>query len=165
MSKDNVVKYTHFIDGVVKTFVPDTHENLELFALVTTFQLHSHSKSCRKYKTEKFRYHIGKCFTERTIVSLPLPNHLPDPAKNNILNERERILLMVKNYIDTHLDPRKRNILHPHTENFEDIPCIQNILAELKLNEEQYYELCQYQVILTLKFICSKNQMHFLLVT
>ena len=52
-----------------------------------------------------------------TIVSLRLPNHLKDPVKNNILNERERILLMVKNYVDTHLDPRKRNILHPHKEN------------------------------------------------
>ena len=46
---------------------------------------------------------------------------------------------MVKNYIDTHLDPRKRNILQPHKENFEDIPSIKNILAELKLIEEEYY--------------------------
>ena len=51
----------------------------------------------------------------------------------------ERILSMVKNYIDTHLDPRRRNILHPLKENFEDIPNIENILAELKLTEEEYY--------------------------
>ena len=56
-------------------------------------------------------------FTEMTIVSLRLPNHLQDPVKNNILNERERILLMVKNYVHTHLDSGKRNILHPHKEN------------------------------------------------
>ena len=80
-----------------------------------------------------------KLFTERTIISLPLPNHLPDTVKNNILNERERILSTVKNYIDTHLDPRKRNILHPLKENFEDIPSIKNILAELKLTKEEYY--------------------------
>ena len=64
---------------------------------------------------------------------MPLPNHLPDTVKNNILNVRERTLSMVKNYTDTHSDPRKRNILHPLKENFEDIPSIKNDLAELKL--------------------------------
>ena len=78
-----------------------------------------------------------KLFTERTIISLPLPNHLPDTVKNNILNEGERILSMVKNYTDTHLDPRKRNILHP-LKDFEDILSIKIILAELKLTEEEY---------------------------
>ena len=128
LSKDNVVEYTQFIDSVVKAFVPDIHENPELFDLVTTYQVHSHSKSCRKYKNEKCRYHFGKFFTERTIISLPLPNHLPDTVKNNILNEKEHILSMVKNYIN-----RKQNILHPHKENFEDIPSIKSILAELNL--------------------------------
>ena len=107
LSKDNVVEYAQFIDSVVKAFVPDIHENPELFDLVTTYQVHSHSKSCRKYKNEKRRYHFGKFITERTIISLRLPNHLQDTVKNNILTERERILSMVKNYIDTHLDPRK----------------------------------------------------------
>ena len=74
-----------------------------------------------------------------TIISLRLPNHLQDPVKNNILNEMECIFLMVKNYIDTHLDSRKRNILHPHKENFENIPSIQNILANLKLTKKAYY--------------------------
>ena len=139
LSKDNVPEYTQFIDGVVKAFVPDIHENPELFDLVATYQGHSHSKSCRKYKNEKCQYHFGTFFTERTIVSLPLPNHLPDTVKNNILNERERILSMVKNHIDTHFDTRKRNIFHPQKENFDDIPGIKNILAELKLTEEEYY--------------------------
>ena len=51
----------------------------------------------------------------------PLLNHLPDPVRNNILIERERVLLIVKNYIDTHLDPRKRNKVHSHKENFEHL--------------------------------------------
>ena len=65
---------------------------------------------------------------------MPLPNHLPDTVKNNILNEKEHILSMVKNYID-----RKQNILYPHKDNFEDIPSIKSILAELNLTEEEYY--------------------------
>ena len=119
--------------------MPDIHENPELFNLVTTYQKHSHSKSCRKYKNEKCRYQFGKAFIERTIISLPLPKHLPDTVKNNILNGRERILSMVKNHIDTHLDPRKPNITHQHQESFEDIPSIKNIVAELRLAEEDYY--------------------------
>ena len=87
MSKDNVVEYTQFIDGIVKAFVPDIHENPEILDLVTIYQVHSHSKSSQKYKNEKCRYHFGKFFTERTIISLPLPNHLPDTVKNIILNE------------------------------------------------------------------------------
>ena len=65
LSKDNVVEYTQFIDGVVKTFEPDVHENPKQFDLVTTYQVHSHIKSCRKYQNEKCRYHFGKIFTER----------------------------------------------------------------------------------------------------
>ena len=134
--------------------MPDIHENPELFNLVTTYQEHSHSKSCRKYKNEKCRYQFGKVFTERTIISFPLPNHLPDTVKNNILNERERIFSVVKNYIDTHLGPRKRNILHQHQECFEDIPSIKNIVAELRLVEEEYYG--------ALSASDSENQKHFL---
>ena len=121
------MEYTQFIDGFVKAFAPDIHENPELFDLVTTYQVHSYSKFCQKYNNEQCWYNFGNFLTERTIISLPLPNHLPDTVKNIILNGTERILSTVKNYIDTHLDPR--NILHPHKENFEDKPSIKNILA------------------------------------
>ena len=69
--KDNVDEYRQFIDSIVKAFVPDISENPE----------HSHSKSFRKYKNEKCRYHSGKFFTEFTIISLPLPSDLPKQKK------------------------------------------------------------------------------------
>ena len=47
------MEYTQFIDGIVKAFVPDIHENPEVFDLVTIYQLHSHSKSFQKYNNEK----------------------------------------------------------------------------------------------------------------
>ena len=47
------MEYTQSIDGIVKVFVPDIHENPELFDLVTTYQVHSYFKSCQKYNNEK----------------------------------------------------------------------------------------------------------------
>ena len=82
-----------FIDSIVKAYVPNQSEDPELFNLVTTYQLHSHSNSCRKYKNEKCRYRFGKFFTDQTITALPLPEDLPENQRNAILNERESILL------------------------------------------------------------------------
>ena len=139
LTADNVKEYRQFVDSIIKSFVPNVNEDQELFHLVTTYQVHSHSKSCRKYKNEKCRYHFGKFFTDRTIISLPLPNDLPDVQRINILNRREHILSAVKHYIDENLDPRKRNILNPLKENFEKLPSIPDILAELNISEEEYY--------------------------
>ena len=81
LNKDIVNDYRQFIDSIVKAFVPDVNENPELFHLVTTYQIHSHSKSFRKYKNEKCQYHFGIFFTERTIIRLPLPSDLPEAGK------------------------------------------------------------------------------------
>ena len=105
LTKDNVDEYTQFTDSIVKAFVSDINENPEFFHLVTAYQVHSHSKPCRKYKNEKCRYHFGKFYTERTIISLSLPSHLPEAEKNNILNERGHILSTVKQYIDEKFRP------------------------------------------------------------
>ena len=50
LAKDNVDEYRQFIDSTVHAFVPDINQNPELFYLVTTYQVQSHSKSCRKHK-------------------------------------------------------------------------------------------------------------------
>lgn len=42
------------------------------------------------------------------------------------------------NYTDTQLDRKKQNILNPLQENFQDVPRIQNILAEVGFTEEEY---------------------------
>ena len=64
---------------------------------------------------------------------------LPEDRKNSILNERERTLTTVKQYIDSNLDPRRKTILNPFKENFEKVPSIQNIVMELNITEEEYY--------------------------
>ena len=80
------------------------NENPELFNLVETYQVHSHSNSYRKYKHETCRYH--------TFVSFRLPDDLPEQLENYIPNKRQHDLSKVKQYIDTNLDPRKRKILN-----------------------------------------------------
>ena len=56
-----------------------------------------------------------------SIVSFPLPDDLPEQLKNNILNEQEHVLSKLKQYIDTNLDPRKRNILNSLKDDFEEL--------------------------------------------
>ena len=46
LTKNNVDEYRQFVDSIVKAFVPDINKQPELFELVTTYQVHSHSKSC-----------------------------------------------------------------------------------------------------------------------
>ena len=50
LTKNNIDEYARFVDSVIKAYVPNMHENVDLHQLVTTYQIHSHSKLCRKYK-------------------------------------------------------------------------------------------------------------------
>ena len=57
-----------------------------------------------------------------------------------LLNERDRVLGNVREYIDNNLNPKKRNILNLLKENYEKVPNIQYILKELNLKEDQCYD-------------------------
>ena len=70
---------------------------------------------------------------------MPFSSDLPKAEKSNILNEREHILSTVNQYIDNSLYPRKYNIFNHLKQDFEEISSIKNILTELGLTEEQYY--------------------------
>ena len=83
LHKENVNEYIQLIDAIVKACVPDVNENAEFFHLVKTYQVHSHSKSYRKYKNEKCHYHFGKFFT---IIQLSLfHNHMIYKNSLNII--------------------------------------------------------------------------------
>ena len=102
-------EYLTYIDHIVKAQLPDRENEPELYELVKTYQIHYHSKSCRKYKNIDCRYSFGRFFTESTVIAES--EDMRDDEEQEILQNRVNILRPVKEYIDTFLDPRKVNIL------------------------------------------------------
>ena len=99
-------EYVRFVNSTMKVFLPNEVTDPEPFQLVTAYQVYRYSRFCRKYKSEKCRYHFGKFFTENTIVATPFSSDLSDEMENSILSERERILSKVEEYIDKNLDQK-----------------------------------------------------------
>ena len=114
--------------------------------MITTYQVHSHSKSCQKYKNQDCRYNFGKHFTDRAIVPVPLSSDMPEITKNQILAKRDFILSTVKPYIDENLNPKKQNLFHQNRENFEIIPETPESLNKLNIKENKYYEALSISV-------------------
>ena len=139
LSKETKHEYIIFIDKIIKASIPDPIRQPKLHKMVRTFQLHSHSKSCRKYKNVPCRYSFGKFFTDRTIVAEPLLENLSEQERSLILEQCQHVLDKVKNYIDTYLDPRKNNFFDPAASNYCELQDISTILQSLGLNEEEYY--------------------------
>ena len=106
-------EYVAFIDNIIKCELPNPQERPRLFELVRTYQTHSHSKSCRKYKNMECRYSLGKYFTDHTIIAHPLSDKLSAEEKVLILQQRKLVLSTVKKYIDTHLNPKTNKLYSP----------------------------------------------------
>ena len=132
LTHDTKDEYILFVDSVVRTDLPDETHEPDLFKLVSQYQVHKHSRSCRKYKNIPCRFNYGRFFTDRTICAEPLNPTLPDVDKVTILSERAMLLKKVKNYIDEFLDPHKPSYV-------SDIS-IPKILNFLDTSEEEYYQ-------------------------
>ena len=72
------------------------------------YKFHRYSKTCRKYRSEYCRFHLGKFFTNRTITAQPFSDSLSVDEKNEIMGSRNLLLKKVKQYIDTELNPSKK---------------------------------------------------------
>ena len=94
---NNKEEYVAFIDQFIHAFLAEKKkEKPELHELVQLYQLHRHSKTCRKYKNEACRFKFGNFFSKETLVAETLPESMPEEIKLLVLSKRKEILL--KNY-------------------------------------------------------------------
>ena len=130
--------YIQHIDSKISAQLPAENVDSELNSLVKTFQLHRHSKTCRKYKNKNCRFSFGKFFTEKTIIAEPIPNSWDSVETQNLLHWRKNILQPVQEYINKNLDPRKQNFFDNASENFIQLPSIDKILTLLNITMDDY---------------------------
>ena len=103
-----MTEYEKFVDSIVSANIPQ--ENTELRDLVTKFQVHHHSKTCKKYAGKECRFGYGQLFSKRTIIAKPLSEQLLPFDKAEILAKQKSILDKVKDFIDTALICRASKI-------------------------------------------------------
>ena len=104
----------------------------EFYKLVKTYQIHSHSKTCRKVKNKNYRFNFGKFFSNHTIIAKPIES-LSEYERFCLLQKRESTLSKVKLYINNNLDPNKIK------GTFDTNLTIENILADLGISSEDCY--------------------------
>ena len=76
LRKESKQEYMQWANSIIRTDMPDPVSEAKLFELVRNFEVHRHSKTCRKYWNNKCRFHFGKFFSFSTIVEEPLPNDI-----------------------------------------------------------------------------------------
>ncbi|XP_057292445.1 uncharacterized protein LOC130621150 [Hydractinia symbiolongicarpus] len=135
LTNETTDSYTSFVDNTIRADLPDPLIEPELHNLVSQYQIHSHSNSCRKYKNIPCRFNYGRFFTDRTVIASPLPENMSDSEKLSLLSERTKVLKKVKLFIDENLDPSKPNYL---SDSCKSIP---EILLELHISEVDYYRV------------------------
>ena len=123
LSKETKNGYIQWVDSIIRTNMPNSVSQEELFELMKTFQVHRYSKTCRKYRNQKCRFNFGKFFADRTIAAEPLSEDMPEEIKNQVLKNRSDLLSKVKRYIDTELDPSKKNFYDSTRSDYEVVYC------------------------------------------
>ena len=107
LTHDNIQAYIEFVDKHIQAYLPNEDADSKLHELVATYQKHTHSKTCRKYKNIPCRFNFSQFFTHETMVAKPLSDDLSEEVKTSILTRRADILRTVKTTINEILDPAK----------------------------------------------------------
>ena len=131
LTDDNKQAYIDYIDKHVHAYLPSEKDDPELHNLVKTYQKHTHSRSCRKYKNIQCRFNFGQFFTNTTVVAEPLSDDLDEAIKSDLLDKRKEVLSLVKQQIDDVLNPSKPNYDSTLTED--------DIFNFAGINKEAYY--------------------------
>ena len=127
-------EYINWLGNIVSACLPDPKVDSTLYELVKTYQIHRHSKTCRRYKNDNCRFHLGRFFTDRTVVAKPLNSNLSDAKRKEILTERYNILKTVSDYINEYLNPSKHNFYDVQREDYIEPKSIEEILNMLDIN-------------------------------
>ena len=108
LTKSNTEEYTSWVNNIIRTDPPDPCTEPDLFELVKTYQIHQHSKTCRKYKNEKGRFNLVNF--SKTELSLHNPCQILKSVdeKNEIMGNKKLMLKKVRQYIDSELNPSKK---------------------------------------------------------
>ena len=131
LDSDNKSAYRDYIDRHVQAFVPSKEEDDELYELVNMYEVHRHSKSCRKYKNVQCRFNFGQLFTEETILAEPLPQDLDETIKSKMLENRRQILSLVKQKVD--------EVLNPSLSTYDSSLSEDDIFNSIGISREEYY--------------------------
>ena len=110
---ENEAAYIELIEKTINAQLSGHLSNPELFELVRTYQVHTHSRTCWKYNKNEYRFSYGRYFTEKTIIAKPLDSKFSNEDKQEILQWRNALLSQVKSYIDNNLFPAKVNVIDP----------------------------------------------------
>ena len=130
LTHDTKDAYVAYIDQHVHAHLPDKEIDPDLHELVRTYQTHSHSKTCRKYKNIPCRFNFGHFFTDRTIVAEPLPDDMDEAIKLSTLDRCKEILSLVKQKIDEVLNPSKPDYNPSLTQ--------EDIFKDIGITKEEY---------------------------
>ena len=132
LNEENIGDFIRLIDKHVSAVLPDPVTCPVLHNLVKTYQTHTHSKTCRKYKNLACRFNFGHFFTEKTIVAEPLPTSMDKAEKNRVFKNRESILTKVKKFIDEFLNPSDKVKYRPDMT-------VDDVLHYLHIDKSEYY--------------------------
>ena len=132
-------EYITWLDNIVSVCLPDPKVDSTFYELVKTYQIHRHSKICRRYKNDNCRFHFGRFFIDRTIVVKPLNSNLSDAEKKEILTERYNILKTVSDNINEYLNPSKHNFYDVQREDYIKPKSVEEILNTPDINVDAYY--------------------------
>ena len=133
LTDGNIQAYTEFVDKHVQAPLPNKDADSKLHELVATYQKHTHSKTCRKYKNIPCRFNFGQFFTHKTMVAKPLSDNLSEELKTSTLTRRADILRTVKTTINGILDPAKSE----YNPVFNHYKCITYICSYFSKDETE----------------------------
>lgn len=63
LTKSTKLEYATWNENGTRVDLLDPKTESELWGLAKTYNIHMHSKKCRKYQNERYRFHYSKFFT------------------------------------------------------------------------------------------------------